>query len=119
MSNLTRNEIIELLAVAFHASTNKRGVRSVGDHLEASLKALEKAGVLMLVEEGNRPKEHDLLELYSSYRVHTFEIMSYHGSSKYYEQFDKFTKNEGGKVIQRANTPVYQCKPNINNKEEI
>ena len=107
MKQLTRKEIVEL--IAWQVSKNKLPENEIANRI---LTTLEKAGVLMLVEEGSAPKESDLCRYADpgNFLKYSKMMSDSEGESKR-RAFKEYLD-----IIQRANTPVYQCaKETINN----
>lgn len=117
MNNLSRNEIIELRARAMYKAFNpdsnideiliflgNSSIDKYREMAEATIEADEKAGVLMLVE-GCEPEIGDMG------RCTDGDLATYCGSG-WKREYVTIRRTGGNDVtiIQRANTPVYQCK---------
>ncbi len=110
---LTKSEIIELRARAIHSESPSYNFmkwedapdlhkRTVLDMAKATIEADEKAKVLMLVEEGENPEPDDVVKLKSSAGAILHVL--------YRETFRMARTWIIEKIIQRANTPVYQTR---------
>lgn len=120
MKQLTRNEIVEIVRAPIYMA--KDGHNSTETTAELVIAALEKAGVLMLVED--EPKEGDLVSVPWFLRGTEQQI----GESYGILTEDNAVENDGedvgcgytgkesaDKIIQRNSTPVYQCKKEVTN----
>lgn len=93
---LTRKEIIKKMSSQIAIAHIKAG--EYADLAKAALSYLEKAGVLMLVDD--EPQEGDLITY--KYKSDVFSTWRFAEKNGTYHIDDK--------IIQRNNTPVYQCK---------
>jgi len=112
---LTRNEIIELINKAITSSpliysTTRRsgsnGIKNPDEVTNKVLESLEKAGVLMLVEE---VEDGDIISYQDNYNDLAAGVVN-SVDTKYKNASCNGYVRRNFKIIQRANTPVYQCK---------
>lgn len=124
MKQLTKKEIIELRARAIQAIDESVAWKDCKikkvykDFAKATIKADEKAGVLMLVDD--EPKEGDFIEV--AWLISNKKDTLYKGNIVEYVKlpcdFNEFKpfQEEYVKIIQRNSIPVYQCKKEVKNE---
>ncbi len=112
MKQLTRNEIIELITDVIYKNTK---LSSKSSEITASsiLRNLEKAGVLMLIDDVAEILTNDVLESAEN------ETQARKYARVVQDALARVANEPAAralyKIIQRNNVPVYQCKKEVTN----